>query len=166
MTLKETSDRVLYAIAYDKTRQLVLVYPVWRGARSNTQVIGEYAPDNPRANLEDYSAELAEAVTNALARVGQDIEPYEVRVTPLDGTKEVVAKELGGPIMRVPKKEQVPVSANTTVAMATAEEEENGTPQEVPTLVTKEVARTSAVEIGEPKAKKATKRVVKKVTEE
>lgn len=85
---KESTDRISYAIAYDKTRQLVIVYPQWRGQRPNFQQIGEYKPRNPRANLEDYAQELGEAVGQAMVRVGQEIEPYKITVTPLDGTKE------------------------------------------------------------------------------
>ena len=95
---KETSDRVSYAIAYDKIKQLVIVYPQWRGQRPNFQQIGEYKPENPRTNLKDYVAELNRAVDNAMLRAGQGIDSYKVTITPLDGTADIVAKDFGGPM--------------------------------------------------------------------
>lgn len=160
------SSRIKYEIAYDKTRQLVLVYPQWRGARANTHAIGEYTPENPRANLEDYINELAEAITQALARVGEELDPYKVMITPLDGTKEVMAKDFGGPLRRVPLEDQVPVSATTTVAMAKAEEDEVGEGEEIPTRATKERLLTEQRAASEAKVKKATKKAAKKSTKD
>lgn len=135
-------NKVLYEIAYDKTRQSVIVYPKWRGARPNHQVIGDFEPENPRANLEDYYQELGEAITEALARVGEpSYEPFSITVTPLDGTKDVTLKDIRAPLERVPVEDQVPVGLNRTVAEATAAEQEQGTPEPVPTQATRELAR-------------------------
>lgn len=160
------SSRIKYEIAYDKTRQLVLVYPQWRGPRANTHSIGEYTPENPRANLEDYVDELAQAITDALARVGQELDPYKVMITPLDGSPEVQAKDFGGPLRRVPVEEQVPVGADTTAAMAKAEEDEKGEGEPVPSLVTRKLDLIKARADGEAKVKKATKKAAKKSTKD
>lgn len=168
--MKTEESRVKYEIAYDITRQLVIVYPQWRGARANTQVIGEYAPKNPRANVEDYVDDLADTIRESLARVGQlDLDPFKVMITPLDGTPEVMAKDFGGPLRRVTIKDQVPVGANTTVAQAAQEESEKGEGEPQPSQVTKKVVEATdenqfeGPQKPEPK-RAATKKTAKKTT--
>jgi hypothetical protein len=135
-------SKVLYEIAYDKTRQTVIVYPKWRGPRPNHQVIGEFTPENPRANLEDYYQDLGKEIELSLARVGEpSYEPFRITITPLDGTKEVMLKDIRAPLERVPVEDQVPVGLNRTVAEATAAEQEQGTPEPVATQATRELAR-------------------------
>lgn len=134
------ASRVRYEIAYDKTKQTVIVYPQWRGTRPNYHVIGEYTPDNPQADFDEYRGDLGEAVRDALKRVGElDPYPFKIIVTPLNGDDEFVAKEWGGPLARVPVEDQVPVSENKTVAEARKEELEKAEPVPHTTQVTNEI---------------------------
>lgn len=147
-------SQVKYGIAYDKTRQLVIIYPVWRGNRPNTHVIGEFTPENPRGNIEDYINELGQAVIDALARVGElDIDAFEVRITPLDGSKEFIARELKSPLRRVPIEDQIPVSLKTTISQARTKEAESGEGEPISTLATKELNKKD-VETKKPGAMK------------
>lgn len=156
-------SRVRYEIAYSKTAQTVAVYPQWRGARPNFQVIGDFTPENPRGEFDEYRSELGEAIRHALARVGElDPEPFKITIVPLDGSDEFTPKEWGGPLKRVPLEDQVPVSANKTVAQATAEELENGTPEPHASQVSQEVAKVTEDEEAKPGKKAASKTSSKK----
>lgn len=142
----QDESRVMYEIAYDVTRQLVIVYPKWRGRRPNTQTIGEYAPENARADLGEYVADLGNTISDALARVGQSsIEPFKVMVTPLDGSPEVMIKDFRAPLEKVPVDEQVAVGAGVTAAMAVDQEEKNGTPEEIASFASQEIGKKEAV---------------------
>lgn len=173
MTTTESS-RVKYEISYDKTKQLVLVYPQWRGTRPNAHVIGEYTPENAQASVEDYREELGEAIQHALGTVGEtDIEPWEIRVTPLDGSKDFVAKEAQGPLKRVALEDQVPVSGNVTAAQAAQTEEQNGEPIPHASQKSKELAKEGIDETTPrmrdekpPATKKAAKKTARKSSDE
>lgn len=124
----ETS-RVRYEIAYDKTKQSVIVYPQWRGTRPNHLVIGDYTPENPQADFDEYRGELGEVIREALKRVGQhDPYAFKITVTPLDGGDDFVAREADGMLARVPVEDQVPVSGTKSVAEATHEELQKAEP--------------------------------------
>ena len=126
MTTTETS-RAKYEIAYDKTRQSVIVYPQFRGTRPNHHVIGEFQPDSAHDEFDSYRIDLGEAVRDALARVGElDVDAWGIHVTPLDGTPAFQAKEPQEPLKRVPKEDQVAVGSGRTAAEAAVEEHENG----------------------------------------
>lgn len=147
----QDSNRVQYEIAYDVTRQQVIVYPQWRGTRPNFHVIGTYQPENPRADLTEYVKELGETISDALLRVGQpSIEPFKVMITPLDGSPEVMAKDFRGSLERVPVEDQVAVGAGTTAAQAVEEEQQNGTPEEIPSIATQHI---HAMELAEENKK-------------
>lgn len=169
MTTTESS-RLKYEIAYDKTKQLVLVYPQWRGTKPNAHVIGEYVPEDPHADFEDYKSDMGEAVRKALARVGEvDADPWEIRVVPLDGSDEIVAKESTGPLKRVPVEDQVPVGGDTTAAQSVTAEREHGEPQAHASQKSKQLAKedldqTEPVKRDEkpPASKKATKKAASK----
>lgn len=165
------SSRLKYEIAYDKTKQLVLCYPQWRGTRPNAHVIGEYTPENAQAELDEYQSDMGEAVRDALARVGElDVDAWEIRVTPLNGDKEFVAKEISGPLKRVPVEDQVPVTEGTTAGAAVEAERENGEPIPHASQRSKELAKEgidqTEARMREEKpptvAKKATKKAAKK----
>lgn len=113
-----------YEISYSKTGHLVSVYPKDRGARPNSQVIGDFPVENPRADFEEYREELSYAIEQAMARVGElDLAPFKVTVQPFDGD-EFTAKEATGHQSRPDPKDQVPVSEHTTVAEAAQLESE------------------------------------------
>lgn len=161
------ASRVRYEIAYDKTKQTVIVYPQWRGTRPNFHVIGEYTPDNPQAKVEEYVDELADEIRAALERVGElSLDPFKVMITPLNGDPEFMGKDWNGPLERVPLKDQVPVSANKTAAQAAHEEEEKGEPvphasqatqhMDVEAVATKDDSRPPAAAKKKAASKKAT----------
>ena len=86
---------IKYEIALSLGNQLIVVYPTWKGPRSGTTVIGEYAPENPRSNLSHYTPQLYAAIQEALLTVGiADYDAFRIMVTPLEGGREVMLKDV------------------------------------------------------------------------
>lgn len=146
MTTQETS-RVKYEIAYDKTRQSVIVYPQYRGTRPNHHVIGEFTPKNAHDEFETYREDLGEAIRLALQRVGElDTDAWSITITPLDGSPDYHAKDASQPLKRVPVEDQVAVGSGRTAAEAAVAEEENGDPVPHATQLSQETARKDLAE--------------------
>lgn len=146
MSTQETS-RVSYEIAYDKTRQSVIVYPQYRGTRPNHHVIGNFAPENPHDDFETYREDLSEAVVNALARVGElDTDAWSITVTQLNGGPDYHAKQAEAPLAKVPVEDQVAVGSGRTAAEAAEQEQENGEPVPHASQLTQETVRKDLAE--------------------
>ena len=62
----------------------IQVLPSWKGQPSGSVGVGEFIPDNPRANLEEYFGKLVQHIHEVLptSMVGK----YNVNIHPLDGS--------------------------------------------------------------------------------
>ena len=144
MTTKESS-RAMYEIAYDKTRQSIIVYPQYRGTRPNHHVIGTFQPENAHDDFENYREELSEAVVNAMARVGElDMDAWSIRITMLNGDPDYQAKKATEPLKRVPLEDQVAVGSGRTAAEQATLESENGEAQPHASQLTQDQAQKGA----------------------
>lgn len=85
-----------YEIAVSFDRQLIVVYPSWKGPRSGTTIIGIYQPENARSNLFQYSKQLEAAIQERLLTINApSYDTFRVMVTRLEGGPEVMLKEAG-----------------------------------------------------------------------
>lgn len=70
-----------YQIAYSKTQQVISVFPEGDAPSSGHQLIGDFSIDDANADFEVYEDDLAEAIEDALAYVGQtDLSGWLIKV--------------------------------------------------------------------------------------